>query len=759
MRSVRLFYVLIVSCIITGRATSQTNQTSKEPYNWKSVQIVGGGFVDGIIFHPVAKGLRYCRTDMGGAYRWNETVKRWEPLLDWLSYEDRNLMGVESIAVDPNDADFVILACGTYTNARAGNGAILRSFNQGKTFERTNVPFKFGGNENGRGNGERIMIDPNNGNIIYLGTRHNGLWKSKDKGKTWNPVKSFPDVTETPPDNLDSSQVRRWMWQNAGSGIITTIFDARSGAKGKGSAIIYTAASLMGRDNLFKSINGGETWQLVSNQPTQYRPTQASLTKDGIMYITYGNNPGPNRMTNGAVWKYNTQNGNWTNITPDKPDSTKKREFGYAAVSVDAQNTQSVIVSTFNRYSAGGEEIFRSTNAGDTWKHVFKSGIKQDYSLSPYVARTGIHWLFDVEIDPLNSSHVMFTTGYGGHETFNFNDIDKGRPTNWSVMSTGIEETVALELLSPPKGAPLISAIGDYGGFVHWDPDKPNKEGNFSNPHFGNTDGVACAENNPHVIVRVGIASHQSSEKNIGYTLDGGRKWQSAAAMPDSNSQHGHIAVSANGKTWVWTPQRSAVYVTHDNGTTWQPAKGIAANARVIADKINPDKFYALALTEGKLYTSIDGGYTFSQQPLSSTIKLPKQKAERGDVRGGQDRIYATPGREGDVWIAAFDGLYHSTDAKKFITMDGVQEIHGFGFGKAASNSDYPALYMIGVINGVRGIYRSDDRAGSWIRINDAQHQWGLLLHITGDPKRYGRVYIGTHGRGILYGDPIATDK
>ena len=28
------------------------------PYAWKNVQIVGGGFVDGIIFHPSEKGLR-----------------------------------------------------------------------------------------------------------------------------------------------------------------------------------------------------------------------------------------------------------------------------------------------------------------------------------------------------------------------------------------------------------------------------------------------------------------------------------------------------------------------------------------------------------------------------------------------------------------------------------------------------------------------------------------------------------------------------
>jgi hypothetical protein len=65
-----------------------------------------------------------------------------------------------------------------------------------------------------------------------------------------------------------------------------------------------------------------------------------------------------------------------------------------------------------------------------------------------------------------------------------------------------------------------------------------------------------------------------------------------------------------------------------------------------------------------------------------------------------------------------------------------------------------PALYLVGTVDGVRGIFRSDDFAVTWLRINDDRHQWGLLMHITGDPKKYGRVYVGTHGRGTIYGDP-----
>jgi len=767
-KSVRISIASIL-LVFAINADTFSQKPLSVPYTWKNVQMVGGGFVDGIVFHPTAKGLCYCRTDMGGAYRRDPSTLRWIPLLDWVSYKDMNLMGVESIALDPSDPNRLFLSCGTYTNDRTPDGAILRSDDQGKTFQRTNVPFKMGGNEDGRGNGERMAVDTNNGNILYVGTRHAGLWKSTDRAVTWSRVESFPDVTENPPAGMhDKDSIMRWSWMNRGSGIIFAIFDPKSGTAGKGSSTIYVGVSLMNHDNLFRSTDGGKTWQPIPKQPVQYRPTHAVLAADGNMFITYGDAPGPSRMTNGGVWKLNTKTDEWTEITPDKPDP-KTRAFGYAAVSVDAHNPKVLIVSSFNRYKIEkGEDIFRSLDGGKTWAKVFAGGGTYDYSLAPYIQKTGIHWLFDIEIDPSNSNHAMFTTGYGGHETFNLTDMDKGKPTKWSVMSTGIEETVALELLSPPKGAPLITAIGDYGGFVHWDLDKP-ASGNFDNPRFGNTSGVACAVNNPDIIVRVGRSVNDNVHENIAYSTDAGKNWQPTASMPTPESSLGYIAVSADGASWVWAPDpvrggydsdgRSQkiipVYVTVDKGASWTECKGIPGYTRVIADPVNPSKFYAVSLFSGKMFVSNDKGFTFTEQVLNLSDGLPKHGGNRGDSRGGQDRIYAAPGKEGDLWIAAFDGLYHSTvDGKQFVKLKGVQEIHAFGFGKAAPQSDYPALYLVGVVNGLRGIFRSTDSAKSWVRINDDQHQWGLILQITGDPKTYGRVYVGTHGRGTVYGDP-----
>lgn len=117
----------IAMVAILFSATPVLAQSPKPvPYSWKGVQIVGGGFVDGIIFHPTAKDVRYARTDRGGAYRWDEATRRWQPILDLVPYVDRNLMGVASVAVDPSDPNRVYLACGTYTNADPPNGAILR---------------------------------------------------------------------------------------------------------------------------------------------------------------------------------------------------------------------------------------------------------------------------------------------------------------------------------------------------------------------------------------------------------------------------------------------------------------------------------------------------------------------------------------------------------------------------------------------------------------------------------------------------------
>jgi len=755
--------ILFSSVALSGQTAATT------AYKWKNVQIVGGGFVDGVIFHPTAKDVRYARTDMGGAYRRNGDAAshRWEPMLDWMPYKDLNLMGVESIAVDPSDANRVYLACGTYTNPRTPNGAILRSDDRGKTFQRSEVPFKFGGNEDGRGNGERLAVDPGDGRVLFLGTRHDGLWRSSDRGVTWAQVASFPDIQEAVPPmpaaipgETPDEHYRRMPIRGDGIVFVKYASEPDDALRHRPTQTIYVGVSLMDRPNLFVSHDAGQSWHEIAGEPDQYRPERAALSSDGFLYVAYGTAPGPSHMVNGAVWKLNTHDGSWTDITPDHPVQGTKA-FGYAGISVDAQHPKTLIVSSFGRPgSAGGEDIFRSIDGGAHWTTIFGSGGQYDYSLAPYVKPTPIHWLFDIEIDPLNSDHATFTTGYGGWETFDLTAADQGKPTHWSILATGIEETVGLALDSPTAGVPLISAIGDYGGFVHADLDRPAPEGASAPPRFGNTTDVVSAALRPELVVRVGINAEHKPDANLSYSQDGGKTWQGSMSTPAPGSRSGTLAVAADGATWVWTPERKGAYVTRDRGATWTPVQGLPTGIRVTADSVDSKVFYAISLNDQKIYRSSDNAATFSALSfILSDGPAGLLASPRADQRGGQDQIYAEPGRSGELWFAAFNGLYlgtvsSTTSEAAFRRMAGVDEIHAFGLGKAAPKHSGAALYLVGTVSGQPGIFRSIDSARSWTRINDDAHQWGLVLQIAGDPKQYGRVYVGTHGRGIFYGDP-----
>lgn len=177
---------------LQGRAHAAEVTAATPSYRWRNAVIGGAGFITGVLFHPAVQGLACARTDIGGAYRWDERAARWTPLTDHLGWDDWNLLGVEALAVDPAHPDRLYLALGTYAQSWAGNGAILRSDDRGATWTRTDLTVKLGGNEDGRGAGERLLVDPRDSGTLWLGTRHDGLLKSSDRGATWAVVSGFP---------------------------------------------------------------------------------------------------------------------------------------------------------------------------------------------------------------------------------------------------------------------------------------------------------------------------------------------------------------------------------------------------------------------------------------------------------------------------------------------------------------------------------------------------------------------------------------
>ncbi len=175
----------------------------------------------------------------------------------------------------------------------------------------------------------------------------------------------------------------------------------------------------------------------------------------------------------------------------------------------------------------------------------------------------------------------------------------------------------------------------------------------------------------------------------------------------------------------------------------WAPV-----SIRPAADRVNPKKFYVFDVLQGKAFRSVDGGEHF----VEAATGLPSLP----DYNLGSGSIEAVPGVEGEVWVTTGKSVYRSKDSGHVYESVGpVTESNALGFGKAAPGKTFPAVYLIGKVGDQPGFFRSDDAGNSWVRINDDHHNFGFTGVIIGDPARvYGRVYIGTGGRGIVYGEP-----
>ncbi len=739
--------IAAVSLALAPRAVSDTGATPPPPserYVFHNVCLGGGGFVTGITFSPAESGLVYVRTDVGGAYRMDAAARRWLPLLDWVSQTDWNLFGVESLAADPAEPGRVYAAAGTYNNPGVSNGEILRSADYGKTWERTPVPFKFGANEAGRNNGERLAVDPNDPRVLFLGTRSEGLWRSSDYGATWARVPSFPDFDEDLPPSRNPAG---YVYVPQRTGINIVLFDGRSGGKGAPTPVIFAAVSSPNA-SLFRSADAGVTWAAVAGQPLGLRPTRSALSSKGALYVSYGKEPGPNSMTDGAVWRLDTASGAWTDITPERPGGD--RHFGYGSVAVDPSHPDTVLAGTWNHYYPL-DEIFRSTDGGRTWVTLLDKA-QWDHSSAPYTSSMNRHWLADVEIDPHDPDHAIFTTGFGIWVTRDLRDADGGKPTHWSFDDQGIEETVPTVLLSPPGGAHLLSGVADVDGFRHDDLLVSPAAGRFGTPAFKNTSGMAFAWQHPEVVVRSGN-TYRNDLLTGAYSLDGAATWKAFATEPPGTvgafwRGEGPITISPDAKTVVWSPTGVAPHLTRDWGATWYPCVGGSVNLAVVADTVNPSKFYAYDTEAGTLVVSTDGARSFK----AVAGGLPVVKGRWGPAPG---KLAAVPGHEGEFWVVANGGLLHSSNTGASLVAATNVQATLIGFGKAAPGRKAPAVFLVGKVSGVEGIFRSDDGGAAWVRINDDRHGFGQMRALSGDPRIFGRVYFGTGGRGILYGDRV----
>ncbi|PPU69766.1 sialidase family protein [Xanthomonas pisi] len=727
---------LTLVLLLTMSHVHAAEPVTQGPYHWRSVAIGGGGFVTGVLFHPAERDLAYARTDVGGAYRWDAHAQQWVALTDWLGADDWNLMGIDAFAIDPANPEAIYLAAGTYMHERAGNAAVLRSFDRGRSFDRAELPFKLGGNQLGRANGERLAVDPHDGRVLLLGSRDAGLWRSDDRGAHWARVEGFPA------EALAGATARNHVGREQAVGIAFVVFDPASGRAGSPTPRIYVGVSTA-QTSLYVSDDAGRTWSAVAGQPQGLRPSHMDGGRDGHWYLSYGDQPGPDLMAGGALWKYSPAQGRWSEISPI-PQPADGDGFGWGAVAVDPQDSQVLLASTFRRHTPR-DELFRSVDGGKHWTPLLADAVF-DHSAAPWTAHAAPHWMGALAIDPFDSNHALFVTGYGIWASRNLRDFaGKRQPLQWWFQDRGLEETVPLDLLSPMAGAHLLSALGDIDGFRHDDLERAQLQ--YSGPRLTNGESIDAAGHAPLTVVRSGtVRDRRNNEIRALVSQDGGAHWSTFASEPPAGQGAGTIAIAADASQVVWAPDHGGNWRTADFGKRWQRVQGLPDTAVVVADRVDAQRWYAADTVSGRFYESTDGAASFRD-----TGHLAGNPARDERAR---PQLRPDPWRAGVVYLASPSlGVMRWKDGR-MQTVSTPEQARSLGIGKPLRAGAPPALYLAGRVAGVDGVFRSDDEGAQWLRINDDAHRFGKPYSITGDPRRPGRVYFATGGRGIFYGDP-----
>ncbi|KAF9889037.1 hypothetical protein FE257_008014 [Aspergillus nanangensis] len=735
-----------VAVLATGFLAGTVHGAASQAYTWKNVNTGGGGgFVPGIVFNPSAKGVAYARTDIGGAYRLNSD-DTWTALQDYVGNTNWNRWGVDALATDPVDTNRVYLAVGMYTNEwDPNNGAILRSTDKGDTWTETALPFKVGGNMPGRGMGERLVVDPNDNSVLYFGARNTqGLWKSSDYGATWAKVTSF---TWTGTYFQDSSST----YTSDPVGFAWVTFDSTSGTKGSPTPRIFAGIANVGQ-SVFKSEDAGKTWSWISGEPMYgFLPHRGVLSPaEKTLYISYGNGAGPYDGTNGTVHRYNISSGVWTDISPTPMASTY---YGYGGLSVDLQDPGTLVVASVNSWWPDAQ-IFRSVDSGATWSALWEWNgypsinyyynyditnapwLQDNTSSDEFPVRLG--WMIEaLAIDPFDSNHWLYGTGatiYGGHDLQSWDSTHK---VTVKSLAVGIEEMAVLGLIAPPGGPALLSAVGDVGGFYHSSLTTAPAQA-FDTPTYGSTNDIDYAGNKPSNIVRSGSSD---TDPTVALSTDFGKTW-SADYASSSSTPAGKVALSADGDTVLLMTSSSGAMISKFQAA-FSAVSSLPTGAAIASDKANNTVFYGGSA--GSFYVSTNSGVAFQK-----TTSLGSSTAVNA--------IRVHPSVAGDVWATTDTGLFHSTNYGSSFTKiaGGCTAGWSFGLGKASATGSYPVIFGFLTVDGATALFKTEDMGANWQTISDAKHGFGAASAnvVNGDMSNYGRVFVGTNGRGIFYGSP-----
>ncbi|HVJ47140.1 MAG TPA: hypothetical protein VM511_12180, partial [Luteolibacter sp.] len=395
--------------------------------DWKIVPLGGGGYVPSIVSDPTGKDV-YIRTDVGGAFRWNEKATEWESITDKIVPHETpgagGLMGVGAITLDPRNPQRVYLALGSYTYSKPRG--VYASEDGGNTWTQIESTGVVEANGQFRGLGSRLAVDPNDSNTLWFSTIDKGLMKGTRDGAAW----TWTNVPET---SVPFGQTPE---KKPKAGVTFVACDPNAG-KTITYAGVYDNVGTTG--GIYVTADGAN-WKKVAGAELG-TPGRGKVAADGTLYVTAGK----------KVAKV-PRGGDLSLLTglEDKLD--------YGALATDPNDktgkTVYVVQSGVGQYN----KIFRTKDGGGTWVVQFRNFNNENYKRTePDGTATLTGYWFgsvgDIMVHPTNPEEVWATDFFGVYRTRNAGALGTKEGCQWFNLQKVQEETVPHILKNAPVGA------------------------------------------------------------------------------------------------------------------------------------------------------------------------------------------------------------------------------------------------------------------------------------------------------------------
>ena len=770
--------------------------TERIKYTYKNAPIPGGGYVTGLMYHKKQPDILYARTDIGGTYRFDKEDMKWHSLIEHVTSEKLDETYPIALALDDNHPEWLYIISGVNGN---GYGTLSISEDYGKTFTYKKVPTTVHGNLSGRGTGYRLVVDKNDSNTLYFASQLGGLFKTTDRGDSWTRMNLEENYTTCVWVSDDSKTIV------VGTAGYTTRVDDT--LRGHSLYVSYDGGNcfekLMMPANVIvedSKMNGLVASRYDYDGKYLYMTLNSTGRWNYIVDLGYSCDTGD--TIGGKVIRYRFENGRiagYDDITPDVNGRHTEEylNYGFGGICSCQSKPGLLACSTLCREKEKPEAIYVSEDYGDTWR-VSLCGLEEggmyfrtSYMKPQYNGGVSIlHWQSDVKIDPFNPDKLWFNSGTG---VFTTDALLSDNPA-YHDWCDGIEETVHLNVYGPIDGeVKLVDIVGDLGGFAFRDLNEPctnsfdDAEGNryitCINADLSDTDSnlaIITARGNWKGKTKGGLVrttdGFKTYERIPMYFELGGKIAEQMHIIEQPNNNPGWVAMSHDGRNIVWSIASQIwlpvdlVICSNDAGKTFKKAEIYDMDGnlitegcmKVFADRVNVEYFYGFG-EMGQLYVSSDGGATYYEKMPKDDVAFPVvdfgmiDTANRTEIRGvaGEEGTFYMALADDGLWKYQYDKATDEITCTK-LSADGDSCYRmGLGIGKDKKTyiGEDKAIYICGIIDGEYGFYMTLDEGKTYIRINAENQMYGEINSIDGDKKEFGRLFLATGSRGVLYGE------